>query len=200
VAGERRRRRLRRGSGNDAAGTESPARQPPPAGDTPGRRPPGDDAAAGGTRDDAPAPGVRGGAPAPETPATIETSPGDGTARGPGRRGVPASPAARAPSPSDLAELGGTFALTTAVHDPDAELPEGIGDLAERGDDPHTERGLRGLVGGGSSQVGVAAAMRARDAARPTAADVAAAEADLVIIRRGWVPREELPRGGPRRA
>ncbi|MGC9671035.1 hypothetical protein ACNTMW_31370 [Planosporangium sp. 12N6] len=62
-----------------------------------------------------------------------------------------------------------------------------------------TERGLRGLVGGGSSQVSVAAALRARDAARPTDADLAAAEAELVIVRRGWVPREDLPpRGGAR--
>ncbi len=61
-----------------------------------------------------------------------------------------------------------------------------------------TERGLRGLVGGGASQVSVAAALRARDAARPTDADLAAAEEDLVIVRRGWVPREELPRPGRR--
>ena len=58
---------------------------------------------------------------------------------------------------------------------------------------------VRGLVGGGSSQVGVTAALRARDAARPTDADIAAAETELVVVRRGWVPREELPRGGPRR-
>jgi hypothetical protein len=42
--------------------------------------------------------------------------------------------------------------------------------------------------------VSLAAAMRARDAARPDEADLAAAERDLVIVRRGWVPREELPR------
>jgi hypothetical protein len=56
------------------------------------------------------------------------------------------------------------------------------------------ERGLRSLVGAGSSQVSVIAAMRARDASRPTEEDVATAEASLQIIRRGWVPREELPR------
>jgi hypothetical protein len=66
-------------------------------------------------------------------------------------------------------------------------------------DDPQSERGLRGLVGGGSSQVSVAAALRARDAARPTEADLAAAEEELVIVRRGWVPREDLPPRGPRR-
>ena len=110
--------------------------------------------------------------------------------------------AARAPSPHDLAELGATFALTAAVHDPDVN-----GDLDQVAevnhhpavhDDPHTERGLRGLVGGGSSQVSVTAALRARDAARPSEADLARAEAELAIVRRGWVPREDLPRG-PRR-
>ncbi|HEX8627555.1 MAG TPA: hypothetical protein VF755_05230 [Catenuloplanes sp.] len=62
------------------------------------------------------------------------------------------------------------------------------------GDDRDAERGLRGLVGPGSSQVNVAAAMRARDAARPTDADLAAAEERLTIVRRNWVPREDLPR------
>ncbi|WP_317620634.1 hypothetical protein [Actinoplanes sp. KI2] len=62
------------------------------------------------------------------------------------------------------------------------------------GDDRETERGLRGLVGSGSSQVGVGAALRARDAARPTDEQLADAERNLTIVRRNWVPREELPR------
>lgn len=49
------------------------------------------------------------------------------------------------------------------------------------------ERGLRGLVGAGPSQLDVAAAMRARDAARPTDEDLAAA-AELPIVRRHYVP------------
>jgi hypothetical protein len=56
--------------------------------------------------------------------------------------------------------------------------------------DPGTERGLRGLVGGGSSQVTPGAALRARDAARPTPEDLALAEAELRIVRRNWTPRE----------
>jgi hypothetical protein len=52
------------------------------------------------------------------------------------------------------------------------------------------ERGLRGLIGGGSSQVSVTAAMRARDAARPSDADIAEAERSLTIVHRGWVPRD----------
>ncbi|GIE81575.1 hypothetical protein Aph02nite_75250 [Actinoplanes philippinensis] len=61
-------------------------------------------------------------------------------------------------------------------------------------EDRESERGLRGLVGSGSSQVSVGAALRARDASRPTDEDLAAAERDLPIIRRNWLPREELPR------
>ena len=77
------------------------------------------------------------------------------------------------PSPADLA------ALTSVVHDPETEPVL---------EDREAERGLRGLVGGGSSQVGVGAAMRARDATRPTEEHLAAARADLIIIRRGWTP------------
>jgi hypothetical protein len=62
------------------------------------------------------------------------------------------------------------------------------------GDDRESERGLRGLVGSGSSQVSVDAALRARDAARPTDDHLADADRNLVIVRRNWVPREELPR------
>jgi len=52
------------------------------------------------------------------------------------------------------------------------------------------ERGLRGLIGGGSSQVTPAAAMRARDAARPRPEDLARAETELTIVRRHWSPRD----------
>jgi hypothetical protein len=61
-------------------------------------------------------------------------------------------------------------------------------------DDRDAERGLRGLVGSGSSQVSVGAAMRARDAARPSAEQFADADANLTIVRRNWQPREELPK------
>jgi hypothetical protein len=62
------------------------------------------------------------------------------------------------------------------------------------GADEPADRGLRGLVGSGSSQVSVGAALRARDAARPTEAQLAEADAELVIVRRNWLPREDLPR------
>jgi hypothetical protein len=81
------------------------------------------------------------------------------------------------PSPAALA------AMTSPIHDEDAPGAE-----APAGEDREVERGLRGLVGGGSSQVSVAAAMRARDATRPTPEDLASAETNLMIIRRGWTP------------
>ena len=56
------------------------------------------------------------------------------------------------------------------------------------------ERGLRGLVGSGSSQVSVAAALRARDAARPSDEQLAEADRSLTIVRRNWIPRDDLPR------
>ncbi|MGC5020636.1 hypothetical protein [Micromonospora sp. DT47] len=86
----------------------------------------------------------------------------------------------------------GPTAATAEVHDgmPAPRARRG-GSGADEG-----ERGLRGLVGSGSSQVGISAALRARDAARPTDEDLAEAEARLVIVRRNWVPREDLPRSG----
>jgi hypothetical protein len=57
-------------------------------------------------------------------------------------------------------------------------------------EDRDVERGLRGLVGSGSSQVSVSAALRARDAARPTEAHLADAEGTLAIMRRNWTPPE----------
>ncbi|HKC26850.1 MAG TPA: hypothetical protein VKB75_02455 [Jatrophihabitans sp.] len=50
------------------------------------------------------------------------------------------------------------------------------------------DRGLRDIVGAGSSQVGVSGALRARDVNRPTEEDLAEAERDVVIIRRNWKP------------
>ena len=110
---------------------------------------------------------------------------------------TPAEVAApRSPSPHDLAGLPGAFAMTVNVHDPEpVEEPVTAEHAhAHPTDETSSERGLRGLVGGGSSQVSVTAALRARDAARPTDEDLASAEANLVIVRRGWVPREDLPK------
>jgi hypothetical protein len=83
---------------------------------------------------------------------------------------------------------------------PDADTEPGavISDVADVGPadfgvvdtEAVSERNLRGLIGGGSSQVKPTVAMRARDAARPRDRDLAAAEAELVVIRRNWTPRD----------
>lgn len=85
---------------------------------------------------------------------------------------------------------------TAGIDDPLAEAAApatrpGGGGPEER----EIERGLRGLVGSGASQVNTGAALRARDAARPTADDLAEAEVRLVIVRRNWTPRDEPGRG-----
>lgn len=96
-------------------------------------------------------------------------------------------------SDSDAAarSADGSTASTAGVHDGGDPPPRRRG---AGGDDRDGERGLRGLVGSGSSQVGLSAALRARDAARPTDDDLADAEARVVVVRRNWVPREDLPR------
>jgi len=53
------------------------------------------------------------------------------------------------------------------------------------------ERGWRDLAGNAPSQVGVSGAVRARDVARPSAAQLAAAEHELEIVRRHWQPPEQ---------
>jgi len=58
------------------------------------------------------------------------------------------------------------------------------------------ERGLRDLVGAGHSQLGVSGALRARDVNRPTDEDLAAAEEDLLIVRRNWRPADSPPKSG----
>jgi hypothetical protein len=92
------------------------------------------------------------------------------------RRLADADPAG--PSPSPL----GTAATTAEA-----------GDLAsepELAADNSSERGLRGLIGSGTSQVKPTAALRARDAARPRDADLVRSEAELVIFRRNWAPKD----------
>ncbi len=118
------------------------------------------------------------------------------------RRRLRADPATRpgfggraAPPAPDDPTAPGTSAATRPVQDPEPAVEGGpVARPTPPGRpavDDVDDRGLRGLVGSGSTQVGVSAASRARDAARPTEADMAAAEADVVIVRRNWVPRAE---------
>jgi len=165
---EHRRRRIRTRRGT--AGAETPPPDPAEAAAAP------EDAPV------APAPPVRSEPPRPAAPVTDS---GPARHRGGAGRGGGAEPA------------GTVYATTgepaqTPARQPAERAAADSYDLhtAMGGDDRESERGLRGLVGGGSSQVGVLAAMRARDASRPTDADLAAAEANLTIVHRGWVPRD----------
>lgn len=68
--------------------------------------------------------------------------------------------------------------------------PRGADEASQADRAGHGERGLRALVGAGPTQVDVDRAMRTRDASRPSAEDLAAAEAELVVVRRNWQPRD----------
>jgi hypothetical protein len=102
------------------------------------------------------------------------------------------APAAEVPAPSP----GEDEPAATAVSGPG----EVVGAAARRKTKTRrtdAERGLRGIVGAGPSQVGVIGAMRARDAARPSAQELADAERDVVIVRRHYVPPDNLPGARP---
>ncbi|MFB9339800.1 hypothetical protein [Actinoplanes octamycinicus] len=102
---------------------------------------------------------------------------------------IPAAPIPAAPIPAAPIPAGPVPAPPAGARPGKRPGPPG-----GNPEDREAERGLRGLVGSGSSQVSVGAALRARDAARPTDEDLAAADRDLVIVRRNWLPREDLPR------
>lgn len=61
--------------------------------------------------------------------------------------------------------------------------------------DDQGERALRALVTQRGSQVSPTAALRAREVEIPTDDDLAAAERDVVIVRRNYVPPTALPPG-----
>lgn len=68
-------------------------------------------------------------------------------------------------------------------------------DDRRRGESP-MERSLRALVSTRTTQLPPTVAMRAREVAAPTRADLAAAERDLVIVRRYYVPPAPLSATG----
>jgi hypothetical protein len=184
---ERRRRRLR---------PSSSAATPPaaPADPSPGTPEPAVTTARGPVAETAevldPEPATPTPEPAPVEAAATDRGPVPGEAAGASPRPA-ARPVRTAPPPVRTAPPPARTGPPSARPGRPAARPtSGAGAV---GDD-QSERGLRGLVGSGSSQVSVGAALRARDAARPTAEQLAAAEAELVIVRRNWMPREDLPR------
>ncbi len=99
--------------------------------------------------------------------------------------------------PHAFAGSPGAAAATGPGHPPDHGRPagEGPGRIYRTPREDHSERSLRALVTTRSTQVSPSAAMRAREAAMPTAADLLAAEADLVVVRRHYVPPTALAAG-----
>jgi hypothetical protein len=95
--------------------------------------------------------------------------------------------AAVPPRPAPPPERPGPAAAPAPSSVPSASPSEAKPPIKRRRSDP-TERGLRDLVGAGPSQLGPVRAMRARDANRPTAEDLAEAEQDTAIVRRHWKP------------
>jgi hypothetical protein len=125
--------------------------------------------------------GARSGQPAPATAPAIEPAATPHESTAPAASAAP-SPARSGPvseRPSDTRRRRPDHGREREPYDSHLAVPA----------EDH-ERGLRGLIGGGSSQVSVEAAMRARDSARPTDADIAHAEETLTIVHRGWVPRD----------
>lgn len=110
---------------------------------------------------------------------------------------APPEPAADTAADATAETAAGATTETAAESEAETaaagEAPEAAPRRKARSRRTDAERSLRGIVGAGSSQVGVVGAMRARDAARPTAEDLAAAERDLVIVRRHYVPPGTLP-------
>ena len=105
------------------------------------------------------------------------------------RRGAPRRQ--RRHSPDTPVPRPPRHAPTPAPTEPDRRPGADERARSRTGEDPGDgERGLRGLVGAGSSQLSTGAAMRARDATRPSADDLAAADRELTIVRRHWVPRD----------
>src|SRR5207248_7880061 len=105
----------------------------------------------------------------------------------------PADVPARRPTEPGPADHTGPASHTGAGHAGYSDYGEQPG---TRRRDP-AERGLRGLVAAGPSQVGVIGAMRARDASRPRPEDLEAAERELTIVRRYYVPPEGSPPTNP---
>ena len=106
----------------------------------------------------------------------------------------------RTPTPADLAASLPRDAASS-IDTPPAAVTMSVADPSPNdasGADREAERGLRNLLGAGSSQVTPSIAARARDIARPTDEDIAAAEENLTIVRRHWVPREPFRPGGRR--
>jgi predicted flap endonuclease-1-like 5' DNA nuclease len=112
------------------------------------------------------------------------------------RRRRKATRAQGAPDTSPPAATAPSTSTSTPTTAPAAAEPVERAAPPRRRRPQPAERGLRDLVGAGHSQLGVSGALRARDVNRPTDADLAAAEQELVIVRRNWRPSDTPSKSG----
>jgi len=95
------------------------------------------------------------------------------------------------PQPAPRPQPSGETSAEAAPHaepQPHPEPPVRAAQPKPRRRPRDAEGGLRELIGGGKSQLGVDKALRGRDVNRPTDADLDAAERDIAIVRRHWTP------------
>lgn len=100
--------------------------------------------------------------------------------------------------PSAMPGPGGPRQLRDRPVDRHAPPPSGADSARRAGRQARedaTERSLRSLVTTRATQVSPTTALRAREVALPTGADLTAAEAELVIVRRHYVPPTALTTG-----
>jgi len=213
----RRRRSSRRGAGPPAEPVAGAVTDTPAAADPPSSAQTTVAGIAGVSNADRVTGGVGGGEPRPDDSAgdaiSSPATPDDATnpQNGPPATTVVANATFAAPAELDD-PLAGASALGLPhafAGSPGAAAATGPGHPADHGRMPgegprrsfrtpredQSERSLRALVTTRSTQVSPSAAMRAREAATPTAADLLAAEADLVVVRRHYVPPTALAAG-----
>jgi len=189
----RRRRRAARRAAGPPAGTDEVSGQPPavsaPTNDGPqvpavaARK--AAEPAAGSPVETTPVPVAAAGTTTQPPPAEVHGSPGDAPEH---------APAAAHSTGSHSVVASGGGAGKDREHAGGGSAG-GDGRRTRSGREEAAERSLRSLVTTRSTQVSSTAALRAREVALPSDADLAAAELDLVIVRRHYVPPTTLTAG-----
>jgi len=192
----RRRRRAARRTAGPPAGTDEVSGEPPAV-----SAPPNDGPQVAAVK--------TGKAVAPGASTPVETTPLTAAAAGHAVGTTHPSAAEVHGSPGDAPEHAPAAAHSTGSHSvvasgggagKDREHPGGgsaggDGRRTRSGREEAAERSLRSLVTTRSTQVSSTAALRAREVALPSDADLAAAELELVIVRRHYVPPTTLTAG-----
>jgi len=142
-----------------------------------------------------PTPGTPGDAPSPQNEPAAATA--NATFAAPAELDDPLAGSAVPEAQHAFAGSPGTAAATGPSHPPEHGRPSGEGPRRSYRTprEDQSERSLRALVTTRSTQVSPTAAMRAREVAVPAAEDLLAAAADLVLVRRHYIPPTPLEAG-----